>query len=38
MEEQEYDAYLASIEEVKSKLYWYDIEAPEEHNPFGVFD
>ena len=27
MEEQEYDAYLASIEEVKSD--WYDTEAPE---------
>jgi hypothetical protein len=38
MEEQEYDAYLEAVEDVKKRLYWYDPEAPEEYNPFGVFD
>jgi hypothetical protein len=38
MEEQEYDAYLEAVEDVKRRLYWYDTEAPEEYNPFGVFD
>jgi hypothetical protein len=38
MSEEEYDAFMLAVEDVKKRLYYYDPELPEDPNPFGVFD
>jgi|DEB19_MinimDraft_2_1074335.scaffolds.fasta_scaffold1201198_1 hypothetical protein len=38
MTEEEYDAFMQAVEDVKKRLYYYDPELPEDPNPFGVFD
>jgi hypothetical protein len=38
MTEEELEQRRLLVEEVKKRLYYYDLELPEDPNPFGVFD